>query len=423
MNLFDLITNFKTKNNNEQLKLDPIQLDENGARDDLASLQMKNAQEPLSLGERLVGRTLEQDKQTINPEGESKLETIRSERPGLLNDISNGYQENRFTPVKLDNFTQNTTNGRPKGFAYRLGEGLGSISRLADSPLGRGLIVGGIVGATGGSGLEALAYGSKAGVLNQQNRMQDTAYRNQLRNFGQMSDDEIDNIRGYINDDTYKNLLQAQQYKDSADWKKMYFQANQDNLQVQREWQQKQAEIQKAEKQADREYQRQKDDADRAVKVRGQNLDYELGKNKLKQDNSNKQSDKVDDAKVVMLQLDKLMGLHQKLPQYNARKGLQKGTAFLSGVLSDRGLRNNEISAFEGVRNMMTNLVARKLAGEKGVMTDRDFSRAEKMVPNVYDSPQQAKAKYEALKLLYYANPNNIDNPENDDNDPLGLGI
>ena len=39
---------------------------------------------------------------------------------GIFNDITSGYQENRFTPVSMNNFSDNTlSDGRSKGFAYR----------------------------------------------------------------------------------------------------------------------------------------------------------------------------------------------------------------------------------------------------------------------------------------------------------------
>jgi hypothetical protein len=44
--------------------------------------------------------------------------------------------------------------------------------------------------------------------------------------------------------------------------------------------------------------------------------------------------------------------------------------------------------------------LARTIAGEKGVLTDKDFARAEKMVPTSFDSAEQAAAKFEEIKKL-----------------------
>jgi hypothetical protein len=197
-----------------------------------------------------------------------------SENPrvgGILPDISAGYKENRFTPASLNNFGDNDIDyGRKKGFAYRLGEGLGSVARVAESPLGRGLLTGAAVAALGGAPGEALAYGGTATMLNQGNRMRDRVYRQQLItsaqdalrnrqdwnaltdeekanilssvqadnvNFNMLSDEQktrlinqaqqqylanrqneqlsnienqVNSIRGYVNDDTYKNLVAAE---------------------------------------------------------------------------------------------------------------------------------------------------------------------------------------------------------------------
>jgi hypothetical protein len=94
-------------------------------------------------------------------------------------------------------------NGNKKGLAYKLGEGLGSFAKLAESPLGRSLLVGGIVGASGGSGLEALSYGAQTGMLNQANRMKDQMYRAELKKMGF----DTSGIRGYIGDDTFNKIF------------------------------------------------------------------------------------------------------------------------------------------------------------------------------------------------------------------------
>ena len=125
---------------------------------------------------------------------------------GLLNDIRSGAKENFATGFAAPNWEQTITpDGRKKGMGYRFGEGLGSLARFADSPLGRGLMMAGVVGAAGGSGLEALAYGGGAGLLNQQSRTKDQLYRNALEQQGV----DTSNIKGYLQDDTFKNYSLA----------------------------------------------------------------------------------------------------------------------------------------------------------------------------------------------------------------------
>ena len=116
---------------------------------------------------------------------------------GLLNDIASGFRENSNTPFAVSNLEPQQN----KGFATRLGEGLGSAARFADSPLGRMALTAGVVGATGGSGLQALTYGATAGVGNQNLRTQDQFYRNQLQNEGV----DTSQIQGYVTPEMYKN--------------------------------------------------------------------------------------------------------------------------------------------------------------------------------------------------------------------------
>lgn len=157
----------------------------------------------ITLFERLFGRSANPTDQ-VNGNNATISQTPRI--GGIFPDISAGYRENRTTPISVNNFGQNTLeDGRNKGFAYRLGEGLGSIARFADSPAGRGLLMAGIVGATGGGALPALAFGSSATMMNQQNRMKDQLYRNALEEQGV----DTSKIRGYLGDDTFKNYSLA----------------------------------------------------------------------------------------------------------------------------------------------------------------------------------------------------------------------
>lgn len=135
---------------------------------------------------------------------------------GLLNDIRSGAKENFATGFAAPNWEQTITpDGRKKGLGYRFGEGLGSFARFAESPLGRGLLMAGIVGASGGSGLEALGYGTGAGLLNQQSRMKDKMYRNELEKMGF----DTTGITGYVGDDTFNKIYQSKQLQDNAEYR------------------------------------------------------------------------------------------------------------------------------------------------------------------------------------------------------------
>lgn len=125
---------------------------------------------------------------------------------GLLNDIKAGAQENFNTKFTPSNWEEKLgADGRKKGLAYKLGEGFGSLAKFAESPVGRGLLMAGIVGASGGNGLQALGYGATTGVLNQQNRLEDKMYRDELEKRGV----DTKGFRGYIKADTFKNLANA----------------------------------------------------------------------------------------------------------------------------------------------------------------------------------------------------------------------
>lgn len=224
---------------------------------------LKNNLQDFNLADALLGKQATPT-DSMSSDGNS-LQITTSQNPrtgGILRDIAGGFQENRFTPASLDNLGQNTlADGRQKGFAYKLGEGLGSIARLANSPLGRGLIVGGLVSATGGNPLQALVYGGGATALNQQNVMKDRMYRNDLESQGI----DTSGIRGYLGDSTYGQILRAKQLKDNAEYRKMYFDVNQANLQANREYQRQQDALDRAYQEKAFNYKKQQDAFDNYI--------------------------------------------------------------------------------------------------------------------------------------------------------------
>ena len=369
---------------------------------------------------------------SMSSDGNS-LQITTSQNPrtgGILRDIVGGYQENRFTPASLENLGQNTLEGgRQKGFAYKLGEGLGSVARLANSPLGRGLIVGGLVTATGGNPLQALAYGGGATMLNQQNVMKDKAYRNQLYQTqadrinneyaGKLTEVEKDNtlsneakqnqinalkadqeqalqnaqskiygVRGYMNDMLFGNLMRNEILKDNAAYRKMYFDVNQANLQANREYQRQQDALDRAYQEKAFDYKKQQDAFDNYIA--SENL-----KAKQKEGVANA----ADKGDTTFQQLQLLEDAFKNMPQSTAAVG-KKAKAVLTGAANLVGLRNDNVTAYEAIRNPLVTTLARSIAGEKGVLTDKDFARAEKMVPTAFDSPEQAQAKFEQIKKL-----------------------
>ena len=118
---------------------------------------------------------------------------------GFLNDFQEGYRENYDNKFNVDNLMP-----QKKGFATRLGEGLGSVGRFIDSPLGRGLIAYGLNSALGYD--NSLQEGLTAYVGRQNAQTADRAYRAQLKQMG-FDPVEIDSIRGNVTGDMYKNIV------------------------------------------------------------------------------------------------------------------------------------------------------------------------------------------------------------------------
>ena len=181
-----------------------------GSIDVPASLALQNQTDPLTLKDRLIGRELYKDvdvQGTPDENGQVEVSTQRYSnfRPGLLNDLASGYRENYVTGFAAPNLgQQQTADGRQKGFGYRLGEGLGSVGRFIDSPLGRGLIAAGLNSALGYD--NSLQEGLTAAVGRQNAQTADRVYRNQLKQMG-FGEDELNNIRGNITSDMYKNIV------------------------------------------------------------------------------------------------------------------------------------------------------------------------------------------------------------------------
>jgi hypothetical protein len=259
-NDMEAVNNYADMQKAEALKsklkpvLVPLQMDATGGLDAEATNRVQNyinnpVTEP-NLWQKIVGRDVTTDTQTINPEtNEITLGSSRVHEPGYLekagqglkrglNDILGGYGENRTQGFSTDNWNNNyLDNGNKKGLAYKLGEGLGSFAKLAESPLGRSLLVGGIVGASGGSGLEALSYGAQTGMLNQANRMKDQMYRNELKKMGF----DTSGIRGYIGDDTFNKIFQSMQLQDNAKYRSQLLESNLRNQQEMMEYRKQEA--------------------------------------------------------------------------------------------------------------------------------------------------------------------------------------
>ena len=194
----------RDKNEEELPYITPIQLDESGNIDPVKSanleLRLRQASTPLSTNERLFGRDMTQDYQTINPKtGQAQMATLTNHKPGFFEDFGRGYRENATQGFNVNNLTP----VQGKGLATRLGEGLGTIERFANTPLGRGLIAYGLSNAMGDT--NPLEQAFTAGVGRQNNMTQDRVYRNQLKQLG-MTDDEVNAIPGNVTKDVFEGV-------------------------------------------------------------------------------------------------------------------------------------------------------------------------------------------------------------------------
>lgn len=265
-------------------------------------------------------------------------------RGGFLRDLDAGMRENYNNEFSIDNLGNNLTpDGRKKGFAYRLGEGLGTLTR-------------GMAGTTGDAWISG-AVSPEAGLKRQSVRTNNGLYRNELLNnyvqsvqndpryntltssedaqiqeiiknsseyknaktneeknsialqmYQTMAADKIlskqneaidiyknnlANTKGFITDNAYEQLMKAQQLRDNAAYRKMYYDAQQANLRENMQFRKDQAKAEQEYKNLMLNFQKQKEASDRAY----QNAQLGLGYARLNNENYNKALDRAEKAK------------------------------------------------------------------------------------------------------------------------------
>lgn len=401
-------------NNGHSLPNQTIQPERRVTLGDRAKNKVTNLSQ--RVGDLLLGQRTEPT-DNINI-GDGTINATISNNPrkgGLLRDFAGGFRENLTTPASLENFGQNTlADGRRKGFGYRAGEALGTLGRVLESPLGRGLLTAGIVGATGGSGLEALAYGGTAGSLNQQLRNNDRMYRNDLittqqnalRNneaFNKLSEAEqaqqlnniennINRMRGYVTPDTYNNFIRSQQLRENADWRKFYYDDQKAERQLTREIAQQEREYQHQQDAINNQIRREQIAQQAADRSANRDIQYArlgLEREKMFSDLS-KPNEEVQGLRDIENQLNNFEATFKYLPT--------KIESYTLGNLRKfTGTQTPQEANFEAQRTLLFNQIARKLGGEKGVLSDNDIKRIEAALPTLGDSLQQKYARMEAV--------------------------
>lgn len=212
----DFLKNLVAKNQTQDYPIIPlIQVNEQGGleTDPLkmaqAELGLKQASTPLTLGDRFFGREMTQDYQTVNPDtNEAEMTTISNYRPGFFNDLASGYRENATQGFDVNNLAP-----QRKGLATRIGEGLGTLARFYDKPIGRMAVATGLSMLTDEA--NPLGEGVKAYVGRQTNMTKDKAYRQGLINMG-VDEAQVNAIPGIVSDDVFSNIARAKQLQDYA---------------------------------------------------------------------------------------------------------------------------------------------------------------------------------------------------------------
>lgn len=296
---------------------------------------------------------------------------------GALRDLAEGFKENATQGFSPDNWGQGK-----KNFATRVGEGLGSMAKFLESPAGRALLVGGAVGLTGGNGLQALTYGAVTGAKNQSNRMADKLYRDDLQAQGVNTED----LRGYINDNTYQNMLRSKQLQDNAAYREMYYNTMLQKQNEDLEFRRQQAEEQRKEKRLDRQLQYE----ELGERRRQNNLNYQLGKEKLIADLGKNSGENYSD---VEAQLNNFQDSFKNVNNPYRYRLAGGASEFLNTLTPQEANFNSQ-------RTLLFNQIARKLGGEKGVLSDQDIKRIDAALPKLSDTQAQKEAKMKAVYAL-----------------------
>lgn len=206
MGLVDFIKNMASKEVQDYPMLPLVQVNEQGGLETdpikmaQAELAQKQVGTPLTPTDRLFGRDMEQEYQTINPETKKvEMATLINHKPGFFEDLNKGFKENATQGFNVNNLAP----VQGKGLATRLGEGLGTLARFYDKPIGRFATAAGLSMLTGET--NPLGEGVKAYVGRQKNMTQDRVYRNQLKQLG-MTDDEVNSIPGNVTKDVFEGV-------------------------------------------------------------------------------------------------------------------------------------------------------------------------------------------------------------------------
>lgn len=138
---------------------------------------------------------------TVNLSDEQMKQGVFNKLADGLGDFLTGYKENRENSFAPDNIRAVEN----KGFMQRMGEGAGTIVRIAQNPLVQGLVAGGLSTALTGNPLYGLGMANKFA----NNKMNSDLYQQILKNQGVNFDD----YNGVITSDDMSKILSANKYQ------------------------------------------------------------------------------------------------------------------------------------------------------------------------------------------------------------------
>ena len=405
----DFIKNLLSKKQTQDYPMLPlVQANEQGGlqQDPLAMAQaqlaLKQASTPRTLVDRLFGREMTQDYQTVNPDtNATEMTTLANYKPGFFNDLASGYRENATQSFDVNNLAP-----QRKSVATRIGEGLGTLARFYDKPIGRMAVATGLSMLTDEA--NPLGEGVKAYVGRQTNMTKDKAYRQNLQQMG-YTQEEIDSIPGIMSDDIYTNLIKAKELERDREYRRMYLDTQQKNQETLNNY-----------RMAQLAQEIQQNQIANALKSRRLDIQEQRYKNTNKLQNQYKEQ--AASLFAIEEQLNNYAQMFEKMPG--------KAYTYTVGKAQEKlGLQDPQRSEFDSRSSLLFNKIARDLGGEKGVLSDQDIARVKESMPKYTDSLEQKKAKMKAIYDLLNIAKQKIsfqggyvnDNAVAENLDPLGV--
>jgi len=97
---------------------------------------------------------------------------------------------------------------------------------------------------------------------------------------------------------------------------------------------------------------------------------------------------------------------------------------YFGGMYDKFNALSNEEKYFNAQRTLLFNQIARRLGGEKGVLSDKDIERIDAALPKLSDTFEQKNAKMNAVYELLKIKQNSAEKTAQSlDNNPLGLDL